>query len=65
MVEYWTNPWHAFDGLIVIGSLLELFLIKGKSSLGALRVVRMLRLARVARLARLLNKWKSLKAVSA
>jgi hypothetical protein len=61
--EYCASKWNLFDGFIVIGSVLELIMAGGASSLGALRVVRMLRLTRVARLARLANKWKSLQGV--
>mmetsp|Transcript_1005 Transcript_1005/g.1224 ORF Transcript_1005/g.1224 Transcript_1005/m.1224 type:complete len:2440 (-) Transcript_1005:185-7504(-) len=60
---YVSSKWNLFDGFIVIGSVLELAMASGASSLGALRVVRMLRLTRVARLARLANKWKSLQGV--
>mmetsp|Transcript_1007 Transcript_1007/g.1240 ORF Transcript_1007/g.1240 Transcript_1007/m.1240 type:complete len:2098 (-) Transcript_1007:185-6478(-) len=60
---YVSSKWNLFDGFIVIGSVLELAMASGASSLGALRVVRMLRLTRVARLARLANKWKSLQDV--
>jgi len=68
IIDYWTNPWNIFDGVIVLGSVVELYMKLaggdgGGSSLGALRIVRMLRLTRVARLARLLNKWPSLKQV--
>jgi hypothetical protein len=61
--DYVHSTWNLFDGFIVIGSVVELVVASGSSSLSALRAVRMLRLTRVARLARLANKWKSLQDV--
>ena len=63
MVDYFTDNWNLFDAFIVTGSVAELLLASGSSSLGVLRIVRMLRLTRVARLAKLANKWESLRTV--
>ena len=57
------DPWNNFDALIVAGSLLELLLASGSSSLSVLRVVRTLRLTRVGRLIKLIHKWQSIEKV--
>jgi len=57
------DSWNIFDALIVAGSLLEVLLVSGSSSLGVLRVVRALRLARVGRLIKLIHKWQSIEKV--
>ena len=60
--RYWADPYDAFDGIIVIGGIIDYFQSGdgGSSGIGVLRVVR---LTRVARSVKLVRKWTALRKI--